>query len=1555
MKRLFKISAGEHGKGTVIVKWQPEGNLLATAGQNGLVHIFDRHGQRVDEISLQGQGQILSLDWDVDGECLAVLQEGNGVIPLWDSSSRSTLSIDTNLKDPTFMAWSAVGPQLAVGTAKGNILMYNKKTRKKIPVLGKHPRRITCGAWGEANQLVLGSVDSTLTVSTETGDTLEQTQLKRPPTAMCFVGAKRARSSRGRPSSPQAKRAAAKAADEHVVVAVNLSGKHLLLYSLGDPDRPVELAFQTKYGSIVVHRQFGDNYLLLGFSEGYLVLISTRMSEIGEEQFSGRFFKGGMTDVSYSPELRQAVAAGPTSIKVVNMRTYKEISEEQIPTSTGDGGICGLAWCPDGQILTVATAAGDVFNFLARMPTVHASFGSCVAYLSSLRQVSVVDAARSGDKPLNVPVSIEPTIVGLGPAHVAVAMNDRAIFYRATRKDKSQAGVGFNYIIVDEREYNGRVIDVRLNSTCAAVLSGTKVILQRIELDGQGAGDGAAGRRGRSSSVAGAGVSHAGGAGGGGAGIAPGPGPRRTFPEREDREHGEATAIGLTEAFLVYATKAGTVEFFCLSEWAPLAGVELKHSSPVLRLWPNYLGTRVVFVDGTSAGWLYSPASDMLTQIGGFPPNCRHCMWDQVDRDVLMVSDGKDLHTYVHSHTTIRGSRVTKLGLVEISEDGGVALSPESTPLPPQHAPVVSYRGAVTCQMQTGDIASFVAAPYEHANAGSRAPSDVWERCFLQNLALLRLKQAWRAALQLDERRYWLALSNKAMEVLDVQMAVHVYRQLGDAGMVMGLEQIAYVEDKNLLAGHIALLFGNYQTAQVPELCVEYGQLLEFRGSNDDALAMFESALSNSGSSSSSITEEEKLASFSGATGVAAGGSGDNDDNDDDDEDVVTAREQEARRAVCLAGIARCTLRSGDLRKGLRLARGVGSPQLFRECAGILEGMKQPMEAAAMYELGGQDHRAAAIYVAAKDLDKAATVMPRVTQPKLLGQYAKACEITGRWEQALEAYERARDMDSVVQLCLEQLDRADRAFAIVRENASSTGAEMVSRHCQNAGDWEGAIEFLLMAKRTADAFSLAKSHAQMDTFTKVLGTDVSPDDALSVARFYEQQHELGKAGKFYSLCGQHHRALKLFLQCGKQEVEAAIAVVGKARNDMLTHTLIDFLMGETDGVPKDPNYIYRLYMALGSYSQAAKTAIIIAKQEQDLGNYKVAHGILFETIRQLEDQGTHVPQSLRRSFVLLHSYILVKKMVRRGDHEGAARMLLRVARSISRFPTHIVPVLTSTVIECQRSGLRNSAFEYASTLMRQEHRGQIDKKYRRNIEAIVRRPNRDEEPEPTSKCPISSVEVPITQLECPSTKDALPMCVVTGQHMVKEDWCICPRSKMPALMSHYEDYLQYEQANAAKPDGSSVVEEQAADAAAAAAATAGEESGGASTRGLGYTGTDPVTGQLVRSGELVKSTPAEVTEYLKHYNELDDGEENDRDRDGVAAAADGGGGAENVAGWGGGSGPGAVNEAFGGGDGVLNDARDSKNSEGRAKDSAPVASAGAGPYRHVHSGMPAAA
>ena len=67
------------------------------------------------------------------------------------------------------------------GTKKGNLLIYRKDLKKKIPVLGKHSKEITCGAWSEDNRLALGSKDKNLTISTADGDELERTVLKKEP------------------------------------------------------------------------------------------------------------------------------------------------------------------------------------------------------------------------------------------------------------------------------------------------------------------------------------------------------------------------------------------------------------------------------------------------------------------------------------------------------------------------------------------------------------------------------------------------------------------------------------------------------------------------------------------------------------------------------------------------------------------------------------------------------------------------------------------------------------------------------------------------------------------------------------------------------------------------------------------------------------------------------------------------------------------------------------------------------------------------------------------------------------------------------------------------------------------------------------------------------------------------------------------------------------------------------------------------------------------------------------------------------------------------------
>ena len=61
------------------------------------------------------------------------------------------------------------------------------------------------------------------------------------------------------------------------------------------------------------------------------------------------------------------------------------------------------------------------------------------------------------------------------------------------------------------------------------------------------------------------------------------------------------------------------------------------------------------------------------------------------------------------------------------------------------------------------------------------------------------------------------------------------------------------------------------------------------------------------------------------------------------------------------AGIARCTLRLGDVRGGAALAAASGDADLARECAAILEAARHPAEAAALYAQCGMHEKAVAL------------------------------------------------------------------------------------------------------------------------------------------------------------------------------------------------------------------------------------------------------------------------------------------------------------------------------------------------------------------------------------------------------------------------------------------------------------------------------------------------------------------------------------------------------------------------------------------------------------------
>ncbi|XP_031560697.1 WD repeat-containing protein 19-like [Actinia tenebrosa] len=1263
MKRVFSIPEKATGGGNVRYCWQQsQGSYLAVAGSTKNIPIYDRHGQQVDEIILPGL--CTGIAWDKDGDTLAIIQDKNGIIFLWDSNSLKTTQLESGLKDTlTFLLWSKVGPQLAIGTSKGNLLIYNHQTSRKIPILGKHTRKIICGCWNQENLLALGAEDKSITVSSADGDTIRQATLRSEPAEIQFSEMK----TDERSSVAEA------------TVSMIVGKKTLYLYNLNDPENPIELAFQQRYGNIIAYRWFGDGYIMIGFSNGFFVVISTHMKEIGQELYQTRDHKDLLTDIAVSTQLNKAASCGDNCIKIHDLNEMKEIYAI-ITVEDAGGNLDKISWTDDGQLIAVSTQKGAIHVYLTKLPILGNSCGTKMAYLTSLREVTIFDSIAQ-ERPLSVDIVVEPTFVALGPYHLAVGMNNRAWFYDLSDKGTEQ---------LKDREYLGTVTSLHLNSDYAAVLFENKVQLHLIEgesMDSSGERE------------------------------------TRLFPDKDSQ--GRITCCALTSEFLIFGTDNGGLQYFFIEDWQYVN--EFRHV------------------------------------VGRYHKH--HC-------DVFCGYDDDKIFTYIFYKDTITGPQCIMAG---------------TTKLPYAQKPLMLYNGEMTCQTPSGKTSKLSLSTHFFHEKPQDLPQSELKTCFNQCITLKRFKEAWSIAKTLDSKLEWVELAKKAVQHLDLELAIKVYRKIGDVAMVLSLEKIKGLEDKNLLSGYVAMFLEDYSTAQdlflsssyplaalemrrdllnwdqalelaktlapeqIPYISREYAQQLEFTGDYANSLMHYERGITN----------------------------------------LPQEREHDE---ACLGGMARMAIRVGDIRRGVQLAAKSPNRHLKKECAAILENMKQYTESAVLYEKGQYWDKAAGVYMKTKNWAKVGELLNHVTSPKLHAQYAKAKEADGKYKEAARAYEAAKDYDNVIRINLDYLQNPEEAVRVVKETQSVEGAKMVAKFFQNLGDFASAIQFLVLSKCNDEAFQLAQAHNQMEQYADIIGDDATKEDYSSIAMYFENQKQYFLAGKFYLKAIQHAKALKHFLKCpvtdDGESVELAIETVGQASDDILTHQLIDFLMGETDGIPKDAKYLFRLYMALKQYREAARTAIIIAREDQNAGNYRNAHDVLFSMYQELIQHKIKIPTEMGQNLMILHSYILVKLHVKRGDHLKGARMLIRVANNISKFPAHIVPILTSTVIECHRSGLRNSSFSYAAMLMRPEYRQKIDLKYKKKIEQIVRKPDKTEEDEPQDPCPFCNYEVQQTKLDCPDCKNTIPYCIITGRHMLKNDWSMCPNCKFPALYSELKSLLE---------------------------------------------------------------------------------------------------------------------------------------------------------------------
>ena len=239
---------------------------------------------------------------------------------------------------------------------------------------------------------------------------------------------------------------------------------------------------------------------------------------------------------------------GDNCVKIIQAPNWTDV-KETVNFEDDAGYLNTVYFTNDGQIMTVATKTGVVYNFVTQLPAVYDARGTELVHLTSLKTVTVLDVTNVTNSQVDIEISVEPTVIGIGHGIFATGSNNvvRASRKPPTRRASSATVQMWYYTLADgrgrcvsDRRYPGAVASVSLNETHAAVLSQGRVILDPVvppqrmycwhTLHGhmQAAPDGDV----------------------------------RTFPENTDTR--DVSSAYLSMDFLVYTTVSGIIAYYAL-------------------------------------------------------------------------------------------------------------------------------------------------------------------------------------------------------------------------------------------------------------------------------------------------------------------------------------------------------------------------------------------------------------------------------------------------------------------------------------------------------------------------------------------------------------------------------------------------------------------------------------------------------------------------------------------------------------------------------------------------------------------------------------------------------------------------------------------------------------------------------------------------------------------------------------------------------------------------------------------------------------------------------
>jgi WD40 repeat protein len=341
--------------GTVTgVTFAPDGQLIATAGVDGTVRLWNSRGGNIDksmpDVVLRDIPQSTALAYSPDGTTLAIGARDS--IRLWNTRDGVEIArLENRSGEVTRLTFSADGALLAAASRDWPILIWDVRAQRIKLALNGHTGGINSLAYAADRTKLLSASDDGTARFWDAGSGL-------PLWTVCEhsgVGLRAALSADG-------KRIASAGADGQVRLW-SVDDKRLLT-SLAHNDRPIAALVFSPDGRFLLTARGQASANVADSQTAQRRPISLWSVPEGREIVAFGAENSDLCDVAFSPDAKTLAASDPTGVTLWDPRTgemrqsLRFLSSRTGPTQpqgTGRRPGCPIAFSPDGRSL----AAGD--------------------------------------------------------------------------------------------------------------------------------------------------------------------------------------------------------------------------------------------------------------------------------------------------------------------------------------------------------------------------------------------------------------------------------------------------------------------------------------------------------------------------------------------------------------------------------------------------------------------------------------------------------------------------------------------------------------------------------------------------------------------------------------------------------------------------------------------------------------------------------------------------------------------------------------------------------------------------------------------------------------------------------------------------------------------------------------------------------------------------------------------------------------------------------------------------------------------------------------------